>query len=517
MKKSLVSFLLAFFFAVAFANSYAAEIRNGLLFLDVEILPNASQIHMNCPGKVKISEEGSPFQIELSDASIIFEITEKIKVTPYWKVGIAKFTSESDANSFLAKFPECSLEKNAKIVWRDGCLQQKNAFSIYLNKNFYDFNSALDSKESDGWVKEFFALSNPEIFIYDENSGKEFFLTCPLQITSETNITVTNVPKTNFWNPKKFVTRTYCGNLKLKINQIGKLNLISHVDLENYIAGVVPNEIGVNVPMDALRAQAIAARSEALFKMLAGTHKNDGFDLCASVHCQVYSGLSDVSAPVIDAVKKSAYLVGIFDGRIINAVYSTNCGGKTANNNDIWGGKKSPYLSSIYDAASSKSIDLSNERNVKNWIKNSENVFCNAKMETGWKSKTYKWEKEFSRAEFENMLNRISDLGKFRKIKILKRGESGRILKMQIEGSKNTIILDNELQIRRNLGGLRSSLFIMEESGDKIIFSGKGSGHGVGMCQIGAIEMSKRGYSAEEILKHYFSGIKISKINLLEE
>lgn len=515
MKKTFIySFIFILTFPILLSS---AEIREGKFYIDVEILPNANQIHLKSNGNLTISETDSPFQLEFSNPELSIQLIEKVEISPYWRVGIKKFSEVSNAEKFLKSFPECFLEPTLEIVYKDKKLKQANFYSIYLKKDLESYNSAKSECEMDGWVEERYIYSNSEILVYDIKNDKEYFLNAPLTIISNNPITVFQIPKTNFWNPKQFVTRSYDGNLKIQLNQLGKMNLISKVELENYIAGVLPNEIGNDAPIETLKAQAIAARSEALYKILHHVHKDDDFDLCASVHCQVYSGLTGITKKVKKAVEETAYLVGTYpdyNGKIINAVYSTNCGGITEDSYNIWGGKPVPYLTSIYDGKSGYKIDLTNENKAKQWISNNQKVFCNTENEKGWIKNTYKWQKEFSKKDLEEHLNSISELGKLKDIKILKRGNSGRVLEIKILGSKNDIHLNNELQIRQTFGGLRSTLFFVEIKKDKVIFTGKGSGHGVGMCQVGAIKMAKEGYSAKEILKHYYTGIKITKIKL---
>ncbi|MCK4360015.1 MAG: SpoIID/LytB domain-containing protein [Candidatus Cloacimonetes bacterium] len=495
----------------------SAEIGEGKFYLDVEILPNADQIHLKSNGNLAISETDSPFQLEFSNPELSIQLTEKIKISPYWRVGIKKFSEVRDAEKFLKNFPECFAEPSSEITYKNKELKQVSNYSVYFKEIFDSYESAKAVCEVDGWVEERYIYSNSEILVYDIKNDKEYFLNAPLTIISNNPITVFQIPKTNFWNPKQFVTRSYDGNLRIQLNQLGKMNLISKVELENYIAGVLPNEIGNDAPIETLKAQAIAARSEALYKILHNIHKDDDFDLCASVHCQVYSGLTGVTQKVKKAVEETAYLVGTYpdyNGKIINAVYSTNCGGITEDSYNIWGGKPVPYLTSIYDGKNGYKIDLTNENKAKQWILNNQKVFCNTENEKGWIKNSYKWQKEFSKEDLEKHLNSISNLGKLKDIKILKRGNSGRVLEITILGSKNDIHLNNELQIRQTFGGLRSTLFFVEIKKSKVTFSGKSSGHGVGMCQVGAIKMAKEGYSAKEILKHYYTGIKITKIKL---
>ncbi|MEA3476261.1 MAG: SpoIID/LytB domain-containing protein [Candidatus Cloacimonadota bacterium] len=504
---------LLFFTFLAISN-YAAEIMDNKFYIDVEILPNANQIHLKSNGNLIISETDSPFQLEFSKPELSIQLTEKVETSPYWRVGIKKFSDKVSAEKFLKNFSECFAEPSSEIAYKNKELKQISNYSVYLKERFNSYESAKAMCEMDGWIEEKYSFSNSEVLIYDIKNDKEYFLNAPLNITSNKPIIVFQIPKTNFWDPKQFVTRSYEGNLKIQLNQLGKMNLIANVEFERYIAGVVPNEIGDDTPMEAMKTQAIAARSEALYKIIHKQHKDDGFDLCASVHCQVFSGLTDVTKKVKRAVGETEYMVGIYNFEIINAVYSTNCGGITENSNNVWGGKSVPYLTSIYDGKNSYKINLTNESKVKQWILGKQQVFCNTENEKGWIKNSYKWKKEFLKEDLEEHLNSISDLGKLKDIKILKRGNSGRILELKIIGTKNEIHLNNELQIRQAFSGLKSSLFFVQIIGNKVIFSGKGSGHGVGMCQVGAIQMAKEGYSAKEILKHYYTGIKITKIKL---
>lgn len=512
MKKTVIwFFILISTFPILLSS---AEIREGKFYINVEILPNTSQIHLKSNGNLIISETDSPFQLEFSNTELSIQLTEKVETSPYWRVGIKKFLDKVSAEKFLKDFPECFAEPSSEIVYKNKELKQISNYSVYLKERFNSYESAKAMCEIDGWVEEKYSFSSAEVLIYDIKNDKEYFLNAPLCIISDKPITVFQVPKTNFWKPKQFVTRSYEGNLKVQLNQLGKMNFIATVEFENYVAGVVPNEIGDDAPLEAMKAQAIASRSEALYKILHHCHKDDDFDLCASVHCQVFSGLTNVTKKVKKAVGETEYMVGTYNSEIINAVYSTNCGGITENSNNVWGGKSVPYLTSIYDGKNSYKPNLTNESKARQWILNSQQVFCNAESKRGWIKNSYKWKKEFSKEDLEEHLNSISDLGKLKDIKILKRGNSGRILEIKILGTKNDIHIDNELQIRQAFGGLRSSLFFVEITKDKVVFTGKGSGHGVGMCQVGAIQMAKMGYSVEEILKHYYTGIKIEKLKL---
>ncbi|MBS3741819.1 MAG: SpoIID/LytB domain-containing protein [Candidatus Cloacimonetes bacterium] len=508
--KSLLIFLV-FFNSICFLQ--AAEIKNDNLYLEVEIIPNAESLRLKTPGELTIQEIDSPFQIKFDNPNLVIELYKKIKADAIWKIGIKRAKTLAEARKFIKNFPETNFIEKNQVKIDGNQIYQEKIYSIYKRKSYQSYEAAKSDSDIDNWIEEDIEFDANEIYIYDQTTGEDYYIGAPIRLTSSAHISVFDVPKANFWNPQTYLTRTYYENMLVELSKIGKLNLISEVELEKYVAGVVPNEIGKNVPMQALRAQAIAARSEALYKVIHGVHKDDGFDLCASIHCQVYSGISDLSEPVKRAVNSTSYQVAEYDDKIINAVYSTNCGGITVNSAAAWDGPEIPYLQPRYDARYQESINLDDEYKARNWLRKNSEVFCNTTGQKGWRSKTYRWTKEYLISEFEELLNKRFEFGNFIDIEVAKRGNSGRISEIKIEGTKQELILDDRLQIRQILGGLRSTFFLIEVD-DKIMFIGKGSGHGVGMCQMGAIEMAHQKYSAEEILKHYFTDIEIKRMNV---
>ena len=501
--------VLIFFFASAL---HAAEIRDDVLYVDVEIVPNAHTIDLSSAGTIIITEEDSPFQLEFSNTSLSIQIPDGIEIIPYWRIGIKKFTTQKKADVFIVTFPECYVQEIPVISFDGKNFSIETEFAVYLNNTFSSYEEAKLNAEIDSWIEEEYEYSYSDLLIYDVGQQKDYYLHAPILIESSHPITVENVPRSNFWNPQEFVTREYESDLRVIINQIGKMNLIAHSDFENYVAGVIPNEIGTDSPMEAMKAQAVAARSEALFKVLNGVHKDDGFDLCASVHCQVFSGITDINAVTESAVENTRGIVGVYKGKIINAVYSTSCGGKTETCSNAWGGNEVAYLTSIYDGKGSNSSNLTENYYAEKWIKDPQPVFCNTEDEKGWVRNTYTWEKKFSKDGFTRMMENKANFGSYIGYEVLERGESGRIIKMKLKGSQGDLLLDNELLIRQTLGGLRSSLFYITNDSQYIRIIGRGSGHGVGMCQIGAINMAKQGYTYEDILENYFKGIGLKKI-----
>jgi SpoIID/LytB domain protein len=280
-------------------------------------------------------------------------------------------------------------------------------------------------------------------------------------------------------------------------------------------------------PLEALKAQAVAARSEAVSKM-GKAHLSDPFDLCADVDCQVYSGLSKRTRMTDYAVRETQGLV-LWKSGVCNAVYSAVCGGHTEHTNNTWGGDHLSYLTGKYDGTGSikQYGDLSQESRAKRWIDSNPSAFCNTtrgkvlpSME--YTRKYFRWEKILSQEELQNSLKSQTgkDVGAVLDLVPLNRGQSGRIIRLQVRGSSEDLILDRELTIRKALASntLWSSCFYVTIRGGnsgsprEFVLKGAGFGHGVGMCQTGAASMALKGARYDQILKHYYHGVKLKKL-----
>lgn len=288
--------------------------------------------------------------------------------------------------------------------------------------------------------------------------------------------------------------RKYRGNLEIR--KTGeRLWVINILNIEDYLKGVVPCEIGKvskNL-IEVAKAQAVAARTYACAHL--NQYQNLGFDLYATIQDQVYKGIGCENEFTNRAIDKTKGLILTYKNRPIEAKYHSTCGGKTADFNDAWSGNPPPYL---------KSVNCS---------------YCQ-------NSPHYKWQKVLSKSEFfPRFRSRLKKIGVkipddelIRSLKLIKNKRSKRAIKLIITTEDNkykisgynirTVFGDN-----KDPGGLLKSNFIsIKTKGDKIIIEGKGWGHGVGMCQFGAIEMARKGKNYKRILYHYYSGTRIKKI-----
>ncbi len=288
--------------------------------------------------------------------------------------------------------------------------------------------------------------------------------------------------------------KLYYGSLETK-NINGKIWIINTLEIEDYLRGVVPCEIGkINRKLiEAAKAQAIAARTYAY----AHLHQYEklGFDLYATVRDQVYGGITVEDTLINKAIMETRGLVLIYNGEPIDAKYHSTCGGYTADFTDAWGGNPIPYL------------------------KSAECGFCND-------SPHFSWQKILGRKEFfKNLRDNLAQVGipisdsEVIKGFTFKRNlRSKRVVKVKILTNKKEYIIPayNIRKIfgsREDPGGLlKSSNFAVTVKDDSIIVEGRGFGHGIGMCQFGAIGMAKKGKKYRDILKYYYPETKISRI-----
>ncbi|OGP78187.1 MAG: amidase [Deltaproteobacteria bacterium RBG_16_49_23] len=349
--------------------------------------------------------------------------------------------------------------------------------------------------------------------------------------------------------------QTFQGNLIFQIRRDGMMTVINEISLEDYLTSVISSEMSADAPMEFLKAHAILSRSwllsgfrqkEKKAETPVRTEKlgtgeiirwydredHDLFDVCADDHCQRYQGITKIVADrVKQAVQETHGRVITFRDEICDARYSKCCGGLTENFDTAWENKRIPYLASISDA-SGPHQPIETEEEASAWILSDPKAYCRTKDEgllekilPGFDRETknfFRWTVEYSREELEGILREKSgfDFGRLKEIIPLRRGPSGRISRLKIVGSKRSVIVGKELEIRRWLSPshLYSSAFLVSaqhppcEENERFIFQGAGWGHGVGLCQIGAAVMATQRFLAEEILKHYFLGVEIKKI-----
>lgn len=288
---------------------------------------------------------------------------------------------------------------------------------------------------------------------------KEFPLDGQLMIGSKTSIQIS----TN--------RRSYRGFLSFRLNN-GKLDLINHVDIDDYLKGVVPKEMSEEFPIESLKAQAVCSRSFAYANR--NKYKKLGYDLNDTTACQVYYGQSSETKKTSQAVEETKGEVLFYNGQVANAIFGSNSGGITAADGDVWGGRNTAYLEVQEDPYSHQT-----------------------------------WEVKLSELNIKNL-----NVGEVEQLNILERDSSTRVKKIEIVGTAQTIELTGN-QFRDKVGNmkLKSTLFDIFPQGKDFLICGRGFGHGVGMSQDGAVTMAKQGFSYSDILNFYFPGTKLHHKN----
>ncbi len=301
--------------------------------------------------------------------------------------------------------------------------------------------------------------------------------------------------------------RSYRGAMRIVPMPDGTLTAVNLVGLESYLRGVLPSEIGAlsEERMAAMKAQAVASRSYTLHRM-AGSRKR-AYDVVSGIGDQVYMGVSGERAVTDRAVAETTGEVAVHEGEPIRANFSSTCGGVTSDNEDAWPDEEPlPYLRSIRDVAGRRGGGL-----------------CEG-------SKYYRWREEWDAEELTSILSsyyiggdsegrRIE--GSVTDIAVKSRNEAGRAgaIEIETEAGKFRVRADKiRWALRRPDGGpLRSTFFelkLEKRRGQvrKLVAEGRGWGHGVGMCQWGAIGMADRGYGYKDILRHYYTRTDIVKM-----
>jgi len=397
------------------------------------------------------------------------------------------------------------------------------------------------------------------LLIYDEKTIKS---ESPLLLTPE------DVKESSFtlhavtigvdfhWERKE--DQVFKGSLKFIVEN-NKITAVNVLSIEDYLTSVISSEMRATASEEFLKAHAVISRSWLLAQIQKSrklrregkkydTHfvsekeiikwydREDhlNFDVCADDHCQRYQGITRASSPAVVKVIENTYgEVLTYNGNICDTRYYKCCGGMTELFENVWEPVNHPYLSGIADKkaeAENKNIDLTKEEEAIKWISDKPDAFCNTsdskvltQVLNDYDQETvdfFRWEVTYTQKELSSLIIERTgiDFGIINDLVPLERGVSGRIIRLQIEGTNKTMIIGKELEIRKSLSKshLYSSCFYVEKtgSGDEATFNlhGAGWGHGVGLCQIGAAVMGARGYSYREILGHYFTGAVLEKL-----
>jgi SpoIID/LytB domain protein len=308
--------------------------------------------------------------------------------------------------------------------------------------------------------------------------------------------------------------REYWGSIYIAIDRRGTLAVANLASESELLAGLVPAEIFASAPTESLKAQAVAARGQLVAKV--GTrHLDDPFLLCSEQHCQVYAGRAKEHERTTAAVHDTVGWIAMRpDGtHLVDTVYSANSGGHSEDNDAVWPAHADPQLRASADPLLDRRFarGISND-NLAEWLRTSPRSFSRPEEGDG---AAYRWKTSLDPAAIAGNPGVPEDFGPVRAIEVRARGRSGRAIRVALVGEKQTLEIAGELRIRRALGGLKSSMFMVlreRDDGGRLQLIGGGHGHGVGLCQHGAMGMARAGKTYKEILAHYYAKSKLVKL-----
>ena len=434
-----------------------------------------------------------------------------------------------------------------------------------LNGDFISGNGTTYSGKQKAKIKD------GKIIFLDEQFDELIFQ--PTDENASFDLTDVVIGINFHWERKE--NQRFKGSLKFIIEG-KKLTAINIINVEEYLTSVISSEMSATASEELLKAHAVISRSWLLCPIqeqeIRGKRQevsgkeigtqlpttdyqlqtlqtsnlkhikwyerdaHTNFDVCADDHCQRYQGITKTGTAAVEAaIEATRGEVLMYDNLICDARFSKSCGGITEAFENCWAPVHHPYLTPIIDnvnAPEGFDIELTNEDYAIEWIRKSPPAFCNttdkailSQVLNNYDQETtdfYRWKVDYSQKEIAELLARKSgiDFGDIIDLIPIKRGESGRIIELKIIGTKETVTVGKELEIRKWLSEthLYSSAFVADRHDlidhipQRFTLYGAGWGHGVGLCQIGAAVMGEKGYKYKVILQHYFRGAELKKV-----
>ena len=404
----------------------------------------------------------------------------------------------------------------------------------------FSFNTPYTANNITYNAGEYTARLEGDKIFFDNKLYNELSFIHTTENSSTFSLHGVTIGKEFHWQQQE--TQTFQGSLILRIID-GELHAINRIAIEDYLTSVIASEMSGTSSVELLKAHAVISRSWLLaqiegderVKMKDESTQEDNsqfikwydreahthFDVCADDHCQRYQGVSrKVTPQVHEAIRATRGIVLSYEGEVCDARFSKCCGGKTELYESCWDDTPHPYLSVVHDPFCNT---------------NDPKILSEVLNHYDQSTDFYRWTVQYTQTELSELVRRRGgfDYGDIVDLIPIERGPSGRIVRLQIVGTKATRIIGKELEIRRTLSEthLYSSAFEVEKrsltptlsqgeeasiiaetqspllgrgKGEAFVLHGRGWGHGVGLCQIGAAVMGAKGYNYKEILHHYY-------------
>ena len=485
-----------------FLHSASFSFRNNIPYIRVLVkgYENGTTI-----GNIKSFECGNK---EINAESLTFSVTNFTPAVVKYRIAFQEL-SQSELREHAEKSKLWSMKTGMETeIFVHGAIFSINKSTIDNREYFIVSKELFDKGKSEKLLNKFrdmfpdysivsipvFESSAKSVIKVDTDDGKKY--KCPNLLMSH--------PKPEF----SAGDDSYPGGRNYFLTPSGgaKADLVIEDSVENILERILPGEMFLAAPLETLKAQAVAARTD-IFMQLGKRHLSEIWHICSEVHCQKVIWSGKIDKKFVQAVKETEGQVLLFNGtHVARAPYCSSSGGRTEDIRNVWFTAEKPYLTGVWDGDEPLSLDLSKESDLKKFLE-SDYGEDNLKM-----NKRHRWKVEFPQEKIDGFLNSRKKIGKLKEIKALKRGVSGRIYKAEFVGTLSSLVVYGELNIRKLLDNLYSSAFLVHKEESTWIFEGAGWGHGVGMSQMGAISLGKKGRDFSFILKRYYPKTEIIKI-----
>jgi len=454
-----------------------------------------------------------------------------------WAIRLGECLSQESAERVLNKITDANLLAQGEIleagkVWETshGTLDNRVWWPVVKLNSRDDAGAAMHALRATHPIGlTLVRLSRPEMKTRFELTLGDFATTVVrvqlIPQSESATFTLDSVPIGRGFHWERREPLTYRGELELFATPDGGLSAANRLPLEQYVETAVGSEMRHDLPAAFSQAQAVAARSTVL-ATANRHHYSDGFDLCHDDHCQCYQGIVREANAVIEPIRATSGVVllhipprlsgGARGGRVADARYAKSCGGASDLFVEVWGEEEPGYFA-VRPCGDFHVPDLSDEKLAAEFLHNPPQAFCNPEhypYPKPWdEDSLFRWTRTYDKAELGALLTRKTGLniGAIEHLTVKHRSPSGRITILELRGGVSTTTLYGELEIRRALSPshLPSSYFFAHITGDTITLNGGGWGHGVGLCQLGAVAMAKDGWSVERILAHYYPNTEL--------
>jgi stage II sporulation protein D len=485
----------------------------------IGVIPEAEKMTLGSDGDYVITDkETGEVLFEGSNSSVDITLDSSAEIKTNYRLQVAATSNNTYIDDWVNR---AEAEGYATYVEPIGTL-----YRLFIGEFAADASFSVRTAFKNEMIRLGFAANDAFWKLITIVEGKS-----QLKITSNSveNFTTNSVVITSSNDLIKINGAKYRGIGEVGFNSKGTLAGINELPIEDYLYGVVPRELPP-VPygeVEAQKSQAVAARTYALSNL--GKRSADGYDLLPTTSDQVYGGFAAEHPVSNQAVDETRGIVATYDGKLITAVFNSTSGGYSANNEDVWNSEAVPYLRGVPDAERGKALEHVPSLEVFKNHSNSKSLRAAAEgdYESDW-SKYHRWNFEWTSEEISNVLSTYfkTEVGKVHEINVLQRSNSGRVLEIEFVTDAGNFY-EKKDQVRWALkyinasGGqivLLSTLFFIEpvvNSNTKEVTGfkayGGGWGHGVGLSQTGAMGMAVKGYTFDEILKHYYQGIELVK------